>query len=247
VKWPVVCLALCLWSCAGTETGNPSFDGTLGYDAYSSQPAQVALRAADVESAPIHVESAWLVLGNVSFLGPDECDGNGELGHAKGLGAGDHVGSQAATTPFELHAAKLCGVRLPIAGEGKLPDAAPPELAAHSILITGTRDAIPFRIASSVRADVLLRADSKEFELDDDRSGVLIGFDVAAWLADLDWSGAAPLNLDESGTFIVDAEHNPSQLTAFEARIGAGVALFRDRDGDGLLDRGSTPIAHSPE
>jgi hypothetical protein len=244
VKWRVVGLALCLWGCAGTETGNPSFDGTMGYDAYSSVPTQVALRAAGSDAAPIQVDSAWLVLGNVSFLADGECDGRGELGHANALGAGDHVGSQAATTPFELQAAKLCGVRLPIAEVAKLPDSAPAELAEHSIVITGTLDGVQFRIASAVQDDLLLRADANDFALDDAHSGVLIGFDVAAWLADVDWSAAS---MDESDTLVIDVDHNASLLTAFEARIAAGVALFRDRDRDGLLDPSSTPIAHSAQ
>jgi hypothetical protein len=243
VKWRVVCLALWLAGCAGTETGNPPFSGTMGYDAYSSTPAMVALRAADTDPAPTQVDSAWLVLGNVSFLGESECEGSGELGHAKGLGAGDHVGSQAPTTRFELPASRLCGVRLPIAGQSEVPDAAPAELGEHSILITGTRDGVPFRIASAVREELLLQADGQDFALDDAQSGVLIGFDVAAWLKDIDLQGA---DLVE-GTLVVDDAHSAKQLAAFEARIARGVALFRDRDEDGLLDDASSPIARARE
>jgi hypothetical protein len=247
VKWRLVGLLFCLGGCAGTETGNPSFDGKLGYDAYSSAPAQVALLAAPSpasEAAPIRVDSAWLVLGNVSFLGEDECDGKGELGHAKGLGAGDHVGSQAPATPFELTPAKLCGVKLPIETQTNLPASAPAELSQHSILITGTRDGVPFRIASAVSADVLLRTAAQDFALDAAHSSVLLGFDVATWLDAIVWSS---VDADTSGMLIVDPEHNPAQLNAFDARISGGIALFRDANGDGLLDRDSAPIARSQD
>jgi hypothetical protein len=249
VNWRVVRLLACLVflvGCAGTETGNPSFDGTMGYDAYSSALERVALRgepSPSSDSAPVRVESAWLVLGNVSFLGADECDGKGELGHAKGLGAGDHVGSQAPTTPFELSPAKLCGVRLPLETRSDVSGAAPPELAGHSILITGTRDDLPFRIASAARPDVLLTA-AKDVELDAAHSSVLIGFDVAAWLDGIDWSG---VTMDDDETLTIDSEHNAAQLTLFDTRIAAGIALFRDANGDGLLDADSEPVARASE
>ncbi len=243
-------LALCLWSagCAGTETGNPSFDGTLGYDAYSSAPARVALRGApERDQALFRIQSAWLVLGDVGLLGDDACDdqtGQGELGHAKGLGAGDHVGTQAPATHFELPASKLCGVRLPIAGKLEIPESAPDALVNRSILIEGTRDNVPFRIASAAKLDVVLRTDASDFEFDRAHAGLLIGFDVAAWFEWVDWSVVDP---DETGTLILDDAHNQPQLAEFEARIAKGIALFRDSDGDGLLDRGSLPIAHPEE
>lgn len=248
MKWWLVGLGvwLCgLTGCAGTETGNPPFAGKVGYDAYSSVPTRVALRAAEqppAAKAPIQVDAAWLVLGNVSFLGDGECTGQGELGHAKALGAGDHVGTQAPPTAFELEPAKLCGVRLPIAA-GEVPSSAPTELTGHSILLTGTRDGKSFRIASQARAEVLLRSDGRDIALDDDHPAVLIGFDVAAWLDSIEWSS---INSD-AGTLIVDDEHNTAQLAKFEAKIAAGIALFRDANGNGLLDSNEARIAHSQE
>lgn len=248
MKWWLVGLGTWVWGlagCAGTETGNPPFEGKVGYDAYSSAPTQVALFYDEQPPGldiPIEVKSAWLVLGNVSFLGSGECTGQGELGHAKGLGAGDHVGTQAPPTSFELTPSKLCGVRLPIAA-GSIPSSAPAELKGHSILLAGTREGMPFTIATKRHADVLLRSDGDEIELDDAHPAVLLGFDVAAWLDAIDWSA---INSD-GGTIIVDDEHNAAQLTKFETKIAAGIALFRDENGNGLLDGNEAQIAHSED
>jgi hypothetical protein len=244
VKWLVAALALWLWGCAGTETGNPSFVGTLGYDAYSSAPAQVALRSsADAEAAPVQVWTAWLVLGDVSFLPEGACDGRDTLGHAEGLGAGDHVGTQAPATTFELLGSQLCGVQLPFEGKAEVPESAPAELAGHSILITGIRAGERFRIASTANMTVTLRADAKGFELDSTHTGLVIGFDIGAWLETFDWTGVFPA---QNGELVLD-EQNPAKLAEFEALVARGIALFRDRHGDGRLDENSAPIAHAEE
>jgi hypothetical protein len=244
VKWFVASVAVCLGGCAGTETGNPSFVGTLGYDAYSSAPAQVALQSSkNAGAASVEVSSAWLVLGDVNFLPEGACDGSDTLGHAKGLGAGDHVGTQAPATRFELFGSQLCGVQLPFKSKDEIPDSAPTELAGNSILITGIRGGERFRIASSANMSVTLRADSKGFELDRTHAGLVIGFDVAQWLETFDWTGVRPA---DNGELVID-ETNPEKLAEFEAHVARGVALFRDQRGDGVLDEGSTPIARVEE
>ena len=35
---------------------------------------------------------------------------------------------------------------------------------------------------------------------------------------------------------MIDADHDPELLQAFEARLASGVSLFRDDDQDGVLD-----------
>jgi hypothetical protein len=245
VKCRALGLALWLAACAGTETGNPSFDGSLGYDAYTSQPKLVALQSAG-EDAQLVVESAWLVLGDVRFAPRADgkaCDADSASDgpSVPGLGAGDHAATQAPVSPVELSDGRYCGVHLPLQSASELPSAAPPELRGHSLLLLGeTRDGRPFRIASALRTELDLRAEADGFELDAERPGVLIGFDVASWLAELDWSQA---ELDADDRIVVDAEHNALLLAEFEAQFARGVALFRDADGDGLFDAEGSAIA----
>ncbi|HKP55779.1 MAG TPA: hypothetical protein VJV78_03635 [Polyangiales bacterium] len=242
MRWQALGLALWLIGCAGTETGNPSFDGTLGYAAYSSQPAQVALRG----EASVVVEAAWLVLGDVRFDRQERCgDAAAEHVDVPGLGAGDHAGSHAPASSVEFASGRYCTVRMALQLPATQPDGAPAELTGHSILISGKQRGRAFRIASSLAAPVTLRASAAGgFELDDAQSGVLLGFDLNAWLLNISWSDAAP---DGSGTAIIDATHAPEVLRQFEANVAQGVKLFRDRDGDGLLDAEPEELAHAPE
>lgn len=247
LRWLTWSCALALGACAGTETGNPSFEGSLGYDAYSSAPRTVALTAGNGDAVDdgVRVDNAWLVLGDVQLLRDDACaqmQGNGT--HVQGLGAGDHVGGQASATPFEASAGRYCGARLPfLHAAGDLPNKAPDSLRDESIVLIGTLpDGRAYELRSALETSVLLRAAASGFELDAQHPGVLIGFDVAEWLSEMDWSQASAL----SGRVLIDAEHNDALLSAFERALPHGVALFRDANGDGMLDADHTPIASAP-
>jgi hypothetical protein len=229
-----------LWlsaGCAGgTETGNPSFTGSLGYDAYSSAPAVVGLRAA---LSSLNVTSAWLVLGDVDFVRCDDKAAAAE--HVHGLGAGDHAGEPVPPTSFELAAGRYCGVRLPVMPDGTLPDDAPASLTNHSIVIQGSLpDGRTFELDGAVSATSFsLRASGEGFELDGGHAGVLIGFDVAKWLDGVDFSTAT----ESDGRVLVDETHNAKQLEAFDRNMPSGITLFRDSNRDGVLDTDRVPLA----
>lgn len=239
-------LVAALGACAGTETGNPSFEGSLGYDAYSSAPRVVALPAAlrseqtDRETPEIEVDNAWLVLGEVELLVGNACDTDTGT-HVHGLGAGDHAGGQASPTHFALQPGTYCGLSLPLelGGDG-VPAAAPEPLHSESVLITGRlADGTAFEVHSQLQTRLTLRG-SSAFVLDGEHAGVVIGFDVARWLMQLPWQDAARASQEK---IIVDDATNRALLMQFEAALPAGVVLFRDRDGDGELDADPEQIA----
>jgi hypothetical protein len=242
VSWRGLLFWLLIGGCAGTETGNPSFNGSLGYDAYSSQKSVALLaRPADDAELVTVVENAWLVLGDVGFVGQSDCAAGDHAEHVPGLGAGDHAATQAPATQFELEAGRYCGLSVPLKVDSALPSGAPPELAGRSILIKGqTRKGAEFRIASSQARELFLRSDPAGLELNEASGGLLIGFDVASWLGSLDLDSATP---SADGVLVIDEDDNVALLTAFEQRVRAGVALFADRDRDGELDVGSVPVA----
>jgi hypothetical protein len=240
-------LACCLFAgCAGTETGNPSFDGALGYDAYSSAP-RVALQQSELSARdPVtDVQATWLVLGDVSFLGDAHCETARPVAApaVPGLGADDHVGSQAQPTPFELGSGYYCGVRLPLLQTESVPGA-PSELTGHSLMLAGQlEDGRAFELLSRW-SDVLVLRAQQGFQLDAAQPDVLIGFDLAHWLDGLDWNAA---QIDDSGKIVVDDTHNTELLSAFEQRLPGGVALFRDSDGDGMLDHDPVELARGSD
>ncbi len=232
----VLCV-LALAACAGTETGNPSFDGTLSYNAYTSNPQAVALL--DGETSAIVVDNAWLVLGDVGFS--TACaSGAPADGHADGLGIGDHAPVAAAETPLTLAEGEYCGVHVTFETAESVGDGVPIELVDHSVYLVGTlADGRPFQLASALQGDVFLSAVDEPFVLDAAEPNVLIGFDVATWLASLPWSSAAA---NVNGVVVVDATRNPEVLDAFELSVGRGTALFRDTD-NGQVTTSSEKLA----
>jgi hypothetical protein len=255
-------MAFSCWLCAcagGTETGNPSFTGTLEYNAYTTNAAQVALRVetSDPEPSALVVDEAWLVLGDVGFYsgasGTEDagaCDPSTEAAaHSKGIGPGDHAAEAFATADITLAAGDYCGVRVPFepASAARVAEltGAPEALAGHSIVITGTLpDGRAFELRSASEHEVFLSADDAAFEMSREAGNVLIGFDVAQWLSPLDFSAAT---VDADGVVYVDGERNPQLLSAFDAQVASGTALFRDPDDDGAVKTDSVRLASASE
>ena len=242
---PGLLAALPLNACSsGTETGNPSFQAELSYAAYSSQPLAIGVR--EVASRAV-VESAWLDLGAVRLFRAGTCANvEPEAQSLPALGVGDHASGDHNATRFELAASQYCALDLPFArvAAGAIRDGEPASLEQHSLMIAGLlSDGTPFSILSSAVPTVHLIADAGSFEISPGRANTLIAFDVATWLADLDWQSAQR----ENGAVVLSADQNPALLAAFESNLARGIALYRDTDGDGRLDTNPERLAHSVE
>jgi hypothetical protein len=239
------CLSLVV-GCTGTETGNPSFEGELAYDAYSSEPAIAALREGEQGAV---VTQAWLVLGDVTFIDNNHC-GAPETAHAHAdaLGAGDHAPKPAARTRFRLPIGEYCGLRLPLLrakDDAALPDGAPDELREHSIMLVGElpeQGGTPFAIESKLERTLFLTADHSSFELGPDDARVLLGFDVAAWLDRVELSAQEP---GDDGRVLVSDDSHPELLQRFEDNIAQGVDVFLDPDGAGRFEDAGARLAHA--
>ena len=237
-----LCLVMCGWlaGCAGTETGNPSFVGKLGYDAYTSAPSVVGLSMALQGSGDslLTVDNAWLVLGDIELQSGADC--NAKHVDIEGLGAGDHAAGQAPPTEFAGEPGKYCGVRLPLAPSDELPDGAPDSLQTESVFVRGKLpDGRAFEIHSALQESLNLRATAGDFALDSNHRSVVIGFDVAHWLSELSWDDATTFD----GSVIVSVLSNRELLEQFEAALPSGVALFRDHDDNGEMDSDPEELA----
>jgi hypothetical protein len=229
-----------LAGCAGgTETGNPPLEGKLSYAAYSTEPAAVGVRSTGSTTT---VEAVWLDLGDVRFNPGTECDGS-EPGAvvAPGIGVGDHASGKPVSTRFSPEPGAYCAVSLALKRSGPPPVDAPPELAGASVLLLGVFEpGTPFSIRSELEGSVvLLPAAAGGFSLSQGSAAALLGFDVAAWLAGLDFAAA---NVT-SGSIAVDSSTNTALLEHFEQNLKAGVTLFRDAEGDGVLDQDAVVLA----
>lgn len=235
--WLGFCWIVCALSCvacnSGTETGNPSLTGALSYTGYSSKPAEVGVRDG---GSVANIENAWLDLDSVSISPDGECgvDG-GEAFVVPALGVGDHAAGAHNFTPYAAKAGSFCSVSLPFA---RVPSGAngsnvPDALPGHSLLIAGTlADGTPFSIASTATPVIELRAEGAGFVLSADQADAVLAFDFAAWLGGVDFDAAER----SDGQVVISAESNRSLLASFEQNLAAGVALYRDHDGDGLID-----------
>ena len=69
------------------------------------------------------------------------------------------------------------------------------------------------------------------FELSDS-DVLLLAFDVAHWVGELDFAGA---DRDANGVIEI-GDQNPELRDVFRNRVAVGIELYRDGDGDGAVD-----------
>lgn len=219
--------------CLGTETGNPPF--TAGLVARSTS-LDVGLPS---DPASITVESAWLSVADVRSILGDACDHVSDPHDADVVG--DVVdGVSLAGLPDE----PTCGLHVTFAVRDAPVEGAPDGLLGRAIFITGQRaDGAPFELSSD-HAMAIDVAATAPFSLDPMSGGVVMAFDVAAWLAALDLS-SVPLDADGVARI---GPIDPA-VSDLEAGFAASVALFEDLDGDGVLDaaeesRGPLAVSH---
>lgn len=215
---------------SGTETGNPSLTGSLSYTGYSSDPEAFGVGQ---QGLVARVDSAWFALDRVSTL---SC-GADEGFEVSALGVGDHAAGNHNVTPFEAMAGEFCRMRLPFleVSDDAMLAGAPASLAGHALLLTGSlADGTPFTIVSDSRPVVELDAVDGGFELASGQTDLLLAFDFASWLGGIDFSAAVRNSSDE---IVISGEENADLLGEFDARLSSGVSLYRDRDGDGAVDR----------
>lgn len=246
VRWRrlVSCLGVLvgLGGCAGgTETGNPSLTGALSYAGVSSAPTKIGVRqGGDVAT----VTNAWFALGQVTISSAGDCGLQGQATFAvRALGIGDHAAGLHNATDFEAPAGAYCRVELPFLPVASDDLSAPTELRGHSVVVAGTlADGTPFSIENDPPPLVRLQGAAHGFALSVTDPNALIAFDFATWLKDVDWASATV----DAGRVLVSKSSNPELLRKFGTRLASGIALYRDRDGDGVLDKDPIALATSP-
>jgi hypothetical protein len=234
-------LALLLAGCSGsgTETGNPSFTGSLGYTGHSSAPDDYGI---GTPARVAQIDAAWFVLGRVKT---SACDTDVDFEVAP-LGLGDHAAGSHVSTSFTADAGKFCGLRLPFSdvAEDATTSGAPAALTGHALLLSGElADGTAFTIVSDAAPIVELAALDGGFELTNESAGLLLAFDFAVWLKDLDFAAAKRTS---AGAIDISSAANSELLAAFDAQLTRGVTLYRDRDQDAVLDENPEVLATAP-
>jgi hypothetical protein len=234
-------LGVVLAGCAGgTETGNPSLTGQLSYTGISSAPASIGVRGG---GAVANVQNAWFGLGQVTVSSSGDCGLNrNRTFSVPALGIGDHAAGAHNATEFEGAAGAFCSVELPFQSVAADDTKSPAELRGHGIVVAGElADGTPFLLRSDAAPIVRLQGEANGFEFSAQDPNVLIAFDFATWLQGVDWAAASV----DAGRINVDAGSNTDILRSFESQLASGVALYRDVDGDGVLDDLPVLLAHA--
>lgn len=209
----------------GTETGNP-VTAELRMHGHSSMPGDVAVTTS---AGGAVVTGMWMRVPGLAMV---DADCATPVASTADMSAQDY----AITSLVELAIddAPMCAVSLVLDPLAPAPANAPPELANHTVLVVGTlADGTPFAIRSARPGTLTVAEVAGHFRVTAASPGLLLGFDVATWLRDLDLAGATP---GGDGVIRVDTEHDPLRLAAFEAALARGAELFRDTNQNGEVD-----------
>jgi hypothetical protein len=122
------------------------------------------------------------------------------------------------------------------------------KLAPHSAEVPtthlrGTRaDGTSFELASTQTLSLLFASVPTGHPFDPTK--LVLGADLATWLAEVDLDGAEVTDQ----TVLIDTEHNPELLGVFEAATSGALSLYLDASDDGLLtDDELEPVAKTSE
>jgi hypothetical protein len=238
-RFLIAALALLSVSCAsGTETGNPSLTASLSFSAHSSKPDVVAVREG---TASVLVSEVWLSLGPVALVEGEDCASGSARFESASLGVGNHAAATPGHTDVGIESGAYCALELDFTPSRELPDGAPAALSGRSIAIQGElEDGSPFLLVSGFDGKVSVPAVDASFALEDGQAAMLLGFDLATWLAGIDLDG---VEREDDGSVLIDDERTPELVTLFEAALSSGLELYRDRDADGRLDADPELIA----
>lgn len=142
-----------------------------------------------------------------------------------------HVIFVSAVTDF-------CGVDLNLAPAPAAAAGGPlPDLQNLTALFRGTRaDGTTFEIHSTLTLNFAFMESGSTL----DAAHLVVGADLSRWFSDVDLDNA---DLTD-GVALVDTDHNPDLLAAFDAGAATAFALYVDANGDGALtDDELTPVA----
>jgi hypothetical protein len=209
-------------ACAsGTETGNPPVTAEL----------DISVLSREAPTQGLVLDEARIFLRRLSLV-PCAAD-------AASLSTYDFpvdlLHQPPARVTFESSVSEYCGVRLALAPFG---GSTPAELAGLSTLVRGVRsDDAPFELRSTLETTLELVSANGPL----DATKLVLGVTPEHWFTDADVHGAST---SPEGVALIDAEHNPDVLAAFDAATPLAFALYVDTNGDGeLTDEELAPVA----
>jgi hypothetical protein len=175
------------------------------------------------------VEEAWVALRRVDLV---PCGDEGTIGVSDF--PADLLNHPPVQALYHTGLFEYCSVHLEIE-----PALLANETEPHAALVHGKRaDGVSVEIESNFTTAIDVAG--QRFDV----SRVVLGFDLTSWLSGIDLDALEP---DADGRVLIDSEHDPDLLDAFDRGLELAPALYRDLDADGLVGPDElTPIA-TPE
>lgn len=232
---------VCLCACAGgTETGNPAVPIEIALGLRSSEPSVIALNAG---AAGTVVKQAWVAFGEPVFVDVGGCGSLEDAGEPGATRAVTDLASPDATIDLDVPAKTYCGMWVPLQGEtpaDELPPDAPDELAHHSIVLRGERDdGTPFLLMHAEQDELEIVATKATFDVSELGPTLILAFDVADWMRDIDLDNA---ELNADGEIVIDPPSNAALHAAFDRQLECSLELYLDEDENGGLDEGTDTL-----
>ena len=236
--WLAAALPLAAAACVGgSETGNPVLQTPIALSLHSSEPELVAVSRGAQGSV---IDEAWVAFGQARFLGESECARFGDLDVVGDTLLVADLAEPGAVLSLPTQRGEHCGLLLPLEMDtAELPEGAPDELHEHSVLLRGERtDGTPFMLGYPEHDELELAME--DGALDPAAQPLLLSFDVATWLRDVDLDAAT---LEDDGSIQIDADHNRALLDRFELNLACSLDLFADEDDDARLGQDEPRLA----
>jgi hypothetical protein len=230
---------LCSWTaCAGgSETGNPVLPTEIALSVRSSDPGLIAVSEGAQGSV---LSEAWIAFGDVAFLNEEQCAMFGEIEGSATTLVIANLARAGVVISIDAEPDGHCGMVVPLpARNDVLPSGAPDELRGNSIVLRGERaDGTPFLLTHPEHDDLELEATDGVIDALD--RTLLLSFDVAVWMRDVDLDGAT---VGDDGVIHINGAENTERLDRFEVNLECSLELYADGNGDGSVDASDELLA----
>jgi hypothetical protein len=230
-------LFACLVAAGGGAPAAPPRGAVeLRLTVYSSS-AEVVIGEELAAKDAVKVEAVWLSLKDLAFRDLASCRATPRA-QIKGPVMAELVSGKVAGLPEHVVApAWSCGLDLTLRRTKPGAEGLPSELRGRSLLVLLRRgDGVPVIVRSRLDRTIALEAvEAEGFAPADGTPRLFLAVDAARWLRGLDLDGAESSGSGAGEVVRIDEKSNRDLLEAFEANVPAGLAVFRDEDGDGAL------------
>ena len=228
---PLLLSSLAIAACVITDVGNPPQDEDF------EATVQIELRQDD--SSPVLTQKIWLSAERFRLIDAQTCSNDAPADRTEGFIFEVIPQDLCEPVTFTKKRGDFCrlGLLLDPAPDVTLPENAPQDLEAASMVIEATRasDDAPILVVLDVADKLKLDATDGSFTVGEgqERANFVISLDTTTW-----WDGDAIASAEagEDGIIRVDAQNNSAVRDALLAKLGAQITLHLDANGDEQLD-----------